>query len=358
MKKTKILLVVIITIILSGLIIINYISVPFNIDENLVNNSFNNEFVGDGNLAIVDNKLYYNYDANDDVFLYGLYKIGGCVSSRISWNGMSWSPGNDLHSLQVYKNNLLLDGYQKNDSYKRTRFDGKIYRINTFTNSIELLFTIKDADKNGYEYYKVVNDKIFVFSKDKIYLSTDGENVNVIFDGLSDLASKSLYERKCYISDGKICYLTKDGHIQLYDYVNKKTLFNMFLNLKDIDTNSYDDVYNLIVHNDKIFITVFTKEYYYEVYDVTNGLEKIYSEQNASGDYSDYTNCYKNFILMSSESRGIDLIDTDKRTTKKIVKKDTRDVYVLGDKWIYYVDKNDKLNRTTYDGKITEKVFG
>ncbi|MCR5636669.1 MAG: hypothetical protein K6F76_05785 [Clostridiales bacterium] len=337
--------------------------IPFDFDESLVSNSFNNAYMSGGDLAAVNGYLCFNYKAHNTDFTgllnYGLYKIGGKGKSRIYWEGPNLWPYECLYTLQVYKDNLLFDEYYLygDNTYTASGFNGNIYHINTDTGSIELFSTIKDAKKNKYEYYRAIDDKIYVFSKDKIYLSTDCENVEVIFDKLSDIKLEDAYVKDCYIYGNTLTYITRDGYVQMYDYVDKKILFNELFDLKDINAEYYYDIQNIVVCKDKIFFTVCTDNGF-EIYNVSDGFKKIYTQLDISDYYCyKFTNCYDKYILVSSETGGIDLINTETEKITNIVKFGTDDVYVVGDKWIYYVDYKNNLHRVTYDGKIDEKIF-
>lgn len=99
------------------------------------------------------------------------------------------------------------------------------------------------------------------------------------------------------------------------------------------------------------------------MYEVTGDSLKLlytraYSGTDLSGDmdYCYYNVCGDNMFI-SNRYYGISKINVNTGEAETIVPNGTKDIYVFGDKWIYYRKDDDKLYRTTQDGSITEKVY-
>ncbi len=335
----------------------------FESEKTIFDNNYNNSHISDGNLAFDGQKLYLNYNGEDSIFFYGTYKTDDNSSKRIFWYGPSWSSGNSLYSMQVFKNNILLKGYTVENMSVETGigsagFGGKIYRFNKDTDSIELFSKLDGSDKNKYLRYETTHDKIYVFSQNSIYESYDGKKVKKIFDNVSDIVITGATNESCYyLSNNSICYISKDGYIKEYSFKTQNVVFSKKLKEAGIDFNKEDGfLYTIAKCKDKI-ILIDSLNYETIVYNVTDNF-KIIFEKDISYYGITYYNANDNFLFLSSEKYGIAKIDVKTGSVNRLLNKGVKDTYIFDDKWIYYFNKVGILNRITQNGKTTEKVFG
>lgn len=325
-------------------------------DTNCIDNRYNNCYLSEGNIVDIEDKLYFNYNGKDSIFMYGLYKMDDSSSKRIYWNGPSFEPGNNLYKLQTINDCLLFSNYTNNNTYSVSgneiipQFSGDIINLDLQTNDLNKLYSISINGNPCYGYYYIINNKFYIFTNDKIYISEDGLTVAEIFSGLSNVVNKTAYEKLCYISDNTLLYISNDNYLVEYDLLKKEQ--KCAINLSEIsnDANNYGE---LFACDEKAVITFYNDEYV-SVYAVDDEINLIYKKE--SNDYY-YINSYNNKILVSSKSIGLDKIDIRTGNTKTLVKTNVCDTYIFDDKWIYYVDANGNLNRVTQTGEISEIVF-
>lgn len=321
------------------------------VDEDLSDNSYNNTNLASDELVLLNNKLYYNFYGGDTDFQYGTYEIDKDGSRRVQYHGYAIKhPGLDV--FEAFKGKLLLD---------EITTTGSIHIYNPDTQSEQSYATLKNAKKNRYQTYDVINGRMYIFSEDKIFVSDDAENTEVVFDNLDDIAKNSLDEKLLYIKGDIIAYVSKDESVKEYNFKTKKYVFNKKL---ELDYNGVEDLFvyidNVLIIDDDIIISA-TDESKQCIYNITEKNKIIYSlDYSESGrNPNDYINVYKNQIYVLDVNDGLDCVDVGTSKVRKIVKDEVQDVYIFGDKWVYYVlDKGGKLYRTTHDGKITEKIFG
>ncbi|MBQ5346545.1 MAG: hypothetical protein IIU39_00620 [Ruminococcus sp.] len=342
--------VLIITIFVAGKYIINiaFSKGSFVNDEKPVNNSYNNTFISDGELTLLNDELYfYSYFHGND---FRLYKINSKYGERID-NFPFSSEGTLLEPLQLYKEDLLID-------YGLGGFDGTIYKLNTFTNKAEKYSTLNNSENIEYKYYKAIDDKLYVFSDNKIYFSSDGVKTEEIFSGCADITAKSNYEKMIYIKDDLMVYITKDGHLKKYDIKQKREVYSKKLDLKKLKiVDDLSNINSVFMCGDKTYLVkgLTSADNENAIYEVSDSYKKIYS-----GDL--YTmNVYNNYIYINPDGSGIDVIDTRTYKTKNLVNtedKSIRGIYILGDKWVYFTNDDGSLKRVHRQGGKVEKVFG
>jgi hypothetical protein len=316
-------------------------------DEKSINNSYNNTYISDGELTLLNDELYfYSYYYGND---FRLFKINSMYAERID-NFPFVLEGTLLEPLQLYKGDLLID--------YGLAFKGTIYKLNTFTNTVEEYSVLNNSEDNHYRYYKAIDDKLYVFSENKIYFSSDGVKTKEIFNGCANIIAKSNYEKMIYIKDDTMLYITKDGYLKKYNIKQKKEVFSKKLNLKLLNiVDDLSNVNNIFIYGKKIFIAkgVTSDNNESAIYEVADSYKKIYSY---SGDINSM-NIYNNFIYTSSDGNGINVIDTRTNKVKNLANDDSvRGVYILGNKWIYFTDNNGGLKRVPQKGGKVEKVYG
>lgn len=318
--------------------------------ENEINNDYNNYLSG-GDLCRIDNKLYYNYRKN--AHDYGLMEISENGSNLLVWYG----PHPDLkgigfhiekilkHNNSIYRVNQKSSELEKFDFSER-KFKGMgAYTDHSTSNQFSL-------DESGKMYYLKRNKTPYV--KDDL-VCNDNNTEYVIAKQLSYF----------YFLNNKIYYFRLDGSKgYLCEYDCNKRIEKILFSYDTSNPNTYDDSYFLIC-NDKIVITSRLK-----IGDKDNALYK-YSlcVANLNGDvtprgvyeiedYSNFSfNLYNNQIFVCT-NKGMEIIDMNSEKIKKITEKPTKSCYILDYKWIYFIDHESCLWRTTHDGLTTEKVFG
>jgi WD40 repeat protein len=315
-------------------------------DEKLINNSYNNSFFANGELAVNNNDLYFYFHGEDNANEFRLYKINSLFGERV--DGSPVSPGNLLKPLQVYKKDILID--------YGAAFKGTIYKLNTLTNMEEKYSSLNNAEVNQYRYYKAIDDKLYVFSDDKIYYSPDGVKTEEIFNGCADIIAKNSYEKMIYIKDDVLLYITKDGYIKMYDTNSKREVFRKKLNLKQL--NISDDLSNIksvFICDNRAFIAkeVTSDNNEIAIYEVTDNIKKVYYND---GLFS--MNVCGYYIYICSENNGIDVINTHTYVTKNLTDEKASNIYILGDKWAYFTNEEGSLKRVLQKGGKVEKVFG
>ncbi len=323
---------------------------------NRINNGYNNCYLSEGNIVEIENKLYFNYNGKDNIFMCGLYEISSNSSKRIYWNGSSFEPGNNKYKLQNINDYLLFLNYTDDKTYVVTdneivpQFNGEIFDVDLQTNELNKLYSIKINSNPCYGYYYIIDNKIYIFTNDKIYLSYDGVTVAEIFNGLADVANKTAYEKLCYISDNILLYISNDNYLIKYDLMKKEQICAISLSRISNDPNSYGEIFAC---NEEAIITTYDGNYI-SVYAVNDEVDLIYKK--GSDDYY-YINSDDNKIFISSKSIGLDILDIKTGDIKALIKTNVCDTYIFDDKWVYYVNSNGDLNRITKTGEISEIVF-
>lgn len=326
-------------------------------NEEYIDNVYNNSYLSQGNLARIDDKLYFNYYGNDSIFMYGLYEISGKTSNRIHWGGPSFDPGSNLCELQVRGSDLLFSGYMDeikplavSGSKLLPQIDGNIFSMNLQSNKINKLYSIKIDGNSFYGYYHIINNKIYIFTDDKIYISDDGVTVAEIFDGLSNVINKSAYEKLCYIKSDILLYVDNNNYLIKYDLKNQRQISVVNLSELNAEPDAYGEVFDC---NGKTIITTYKNDCV-SVYIVDAETELLYKKQSVD---SYYINSYDDKVFISSKSIGLDVIDCNTGKLNSLIKSDVRDTYIVGDSWIYYVDTNGDLNRVPQSGGKFETIF-
>ncbi len=325
----------------------------FTVDEQISDNSYNNANLSSGELVMLNDKLYYNFFGGDSEYQYGTYEIDSSGSRRVQWNGPSINNPH-LNSFEPYKGNLLMD---------EITVTGSIHRFNPDTGSQEGFINLKDAEQNKYRTFVIIDGRMYIFSDEKIFVSDDAVITKLVFDNLEDIAERD--EKLLYIKDNYITYVSKDEHIKKYNFKTKKYVLNKKLTLDYGDAESLlDYINNVFIVEDKIMLNCGDEEKQI-IYNITDNCKVVYScDYKSSGrNPNDYVNVYKNKIYLLNTDNGLDVVDVDTGKVCNVVKSGVEEVYIFGDKWIYYnadylAYSGGTLYRTTMDGRTTEKIFG
>lgn len=251
---------------------------------------------------------------------------------------------------------MLFSNYTHDTSYQVSQneiipqFDENIYSFDLQRHQVNKLYSLKTEDKACEGYYYIIDNKIYIFTNDRIYVSCDGVSVKEIFSGLSDVVNKTAFEKLCYISDNTLIFVNKDNNLVKYDLLKNKQISMLSLSAIGGDTENYGEVF---ISGGKSVITTYDGDTV-SVYDVGKKPKLIYSKQSA--DYYSI-NSFDNKVFISSKSIGLYMIDIKTGNSKTLVNTNVNDTYIFDDKWVYYVDERSLLKRVTLDGDICETVF-
>lgn len=362
-KRYKVLICISAIVVLSLLVVFLLITSKFNKkfynEESTVDNNYNNSVLSNGDVVMLNNNLYFNYNGYDSIFFFGLYQINQNGSSRVYWSGPSFSPGNDLCNLKCF-NSTLLDGVIddvyliKNENTLSSEIKNNIYSFDVSDNSFKLFSTIKsNSTVNGYE---VVKNKFYFFTDTDICISDDGINIKSVFNNVKDIKKINIMsEESCYINENSIFYISQDGCLKNYDTYLQKYIWSKSLNSLSV---SLDDVYKVFANDEYVFIVTSngdSLEIYKTPCDSLNvAFEKFYSKKIETPNI----NSYGNKIFISSDATGLDVIDTSDNSSRNILNSGVRDTYVFDEKYLYYIDMSGALNRIRLSDEKTEKIFG
>ncbi len=312
----------------------------FTVDEKTSDNPLN-----DNRLLLMNDKLYYNYNAHSSD-KYGTYEIDENGSRRVQYDGYIIKETGPRYNFKVFRNNLILTEVNKT---------GTLYRYNPDTQSVEKFSVLKDFMKNHIQSFDIIDGKIYLFSKDKIYMSSNGENTEGIFK-LNNVWKNNYDEKQYCISGDFIAYISTDGYVKKYNYKTRKNVFSE--KLKESKENLDNDC--IMMCGDNILLKYYSDvNFNCIVYNATDNFKKIYSVRVWHGyDYGYIFNAYNDTLFVSVREDGVYSVDIKTGRTKKLTSGDTKDIYVFGDKWIYcVVGEEENLWRVSQDGKTTEKIF-
>ena len=326
----------------------------FTLDEEYMDTAYNNSHLSKGNLAYADGKLYYNYYPStahlSSFFTYGVYAVSDHGSHRIS-------------------HKEFLKYFDMSEIPKKLYvFQGKLYEteLQEATPDEYGVITYND-DSPPIENTAVSDHAIYRYGSDVLYISEDGVNEEPLFTQAYDIDSHYWGITASYITDQSIVYLSGDGHLKEYDFDKKEYTVDIELAPYDMQvTDPYDGItYTVITPikcGDKTVIFA-ERDRDVSLYEVTDGKlellytrEGTYAELSGESDFS-YYNAIGDNVFISSLGKGIDKINVATGEVTNILPDGSKELYVFGDKWIYYSTKDDKLYCVTQDGQTTKKVF-
>lgn len=326
----------------------------FTLDEDYMDTAYNNAFLSRGNLAYADGKLHYNYcpySKLSGAFSYGIYTITDKGSYRSFYDGPKLLASDMMSPMMVIQGKLYgIDGEPFGSD------------IESEAESFEYL---ADREKTLYRDIRSTDRSLFRYTYYNIYRSMDGANEEEVFTQAYDIQDRS----ENYLTDHSITYLGLNGHLKEYDF--DKQEFTIDVNLSEYGfqvTDPYDLITYAFVTPLKcgektlLFISPGAEdEYLYEVTD-DNQIKLLYIREYSGTDISgemdyNYYNACGDYVFISNRYYGITKINVNNGKSETIVPSGTKDIYVFGNKWIYYTKNDYRLYRTSQDGKITEKVF-
>ena len=342
------------------------------VEEDNVNNCYNNtlansETMLEPQLGKVGDKLYYSYSSND-MFKYGTYEVSSFLTKRIYWDGISPSPStlsidvvddNGLFKTFIDKNgvvkvyNIEKAEYEPYFTIDKEKYgDGKwgllfVDGVQYFTRNADFAKGKFYTWSDGYELYKYENNTLIpVFS-------TDGFDAECYGPPLFDNGYIYIYMFDEINEDESIDYLGK------YDIKNKKIVTKIKLDEEYLFTSD-------IVFNDKVYGLKYLDDEENDVFgqaigffDMSNRKEKQIFECDGTIILNGYDEKLFVGVYEGIEDNGLYVIDTKTEEVKQIYDdKPVYGVYIVDNKWIYFVDEAERLYRITPDGKVLEKVFG
>lgn len=366
MKRVVILPVCIVIVILAiSCLAFNYFNVQGSIKEigdNDYNNKFCNIALNQGSLLRIDDKLYYNYKPKSSYIKYGLYEISKNGNKRLYSPGFAQFPYHaPLFVLQEYNKELLVSpsnfipyGIDIQDKYPNY-----IIKLNLNNQSFEISNLLNGVKKDTINNYYAFNDKIYLIGEKAIYIYKDNSVKSLI--EIKDVDNLGIDFKYIFFADSGFYYFSKSKKaFCCYDLetksINKLIEESSFKH--KIETVDYILPDFCVINNNLIF--------YYSSPDCTKKDNVCLYKANLKtkrigflaklplGHY--YTNYRGNTLYVGSETSGIYSIDIYSKKTAKISDKHTKGVFIVDDKFIYFIDDEAVLYRT--NGKTTEKVFG
>lgn len=265
-----------------------------------------------------------------------------------------------------------IKNYFDNNIY---RYNNNIYRYNFDTHSEEKYSRIKSKIKFGDWF--VEDNIIYLSSGYKIYESKDGINTKLVFDAEKHKFNKKLYPS--YLSynasvldyytihNGCVLYISKENKICEYSLKEQKLVFEKSIPKKLIRKKDSPEL-TLLKIGDNI---VLVDEIYHElesdfmdssyttasIYNVSDNYKKLH-EYNVR--YAPTSYCgYEDNLFIGSDEIGIRNINLKSGNTKQIMNSgDVNDIYVFGEKRLFFTTRNNEIHRVTQDGSKHERIFG
>ena len=327
----------------------NYQSINIDLREKSIDNVYNNLSNTGASLTKIDDKLYFNF--NGDFLTYGTYEISDTYAKRVYWEGPSIESRYYLDLDNVYDNKLLSYGYQEKYIEYYNFDNGKNERFI----KIDIPTSNDLTDFNPF----VVNGNLLASNGSKIYKYSNGK---FELAASKKLCSKE-YSSVAFDNDYMYFISYKDNG-ESYDKLCKYNLKTRKI-ISTIDISELGDIYyyvfaDSIAFDDEMFSLIPDEKYDYYLYkfDFEKGSYEKLQEMNEECVLNGYA--HKLFMSVSSgERKGIYKFNNNKKSFELL--KDgicPVELYIFGEKWLYFIDDNHVLNRVTQDGKTTEKVFG
>lgn len=245
----------------------------------------------------------------------------------------------------------------------------------------KLYYEFLPSDLPGFELRKagiyVIDENVPQFIGDDIFLSdvvpskasSDEEdefdviaNIKDMYDHNKNPDDEMDWERLYTVTDDYIIYLSKDLYIKKLDRKTLKCLYKTKLKDNVIDFYNIFN-YDFIIGGDKLFLEGQLSSANNPdvsdsvvVYDVTKGFKKIF-EKNVGSLESYGFKCYKDKLFLYSTDSGIYSLNTNTGKNKNLTNQGITEIYIFGDKWVYFVNNSRCLYRVSQDGAAEETLF-
>jgi len=324
------------------------------VSNHTVDNSYNNKVLNPtASLIQKNNKLYYKYQQYN-YLTCGVYEISPIGSQRIlcpSCSNLLYPTADDFFE---YNNQIILQPpYGGVDS---------LYTINNFLCIKEKYCDLQSIDGNIIYEVDAYRDHLYCFSGESVYIYDNGTIKKVadlpqnIIDGMDEIIRSHRY----YFTDDTLYFILPNKEVyEIYAlnlYGNKSTKLYLTEILSDryIDRLAIEDQY-AIVGSDLIYSS--SPNGGYQIHRIE--LDDVNSTELLTD--SGYAfNCYNGnlYIYGYSTNNGLGIMDI-KEKSERIICNDyiITSVFILDNKWIYFLDENHHLFRTNYNGNIIEKIF-
>ena len=299
-----------------------------------------------------------------------MYVIGQNNTSRIWWDGFSFSPECKISLTTIYKNHILnpiADSKSKyHDKNNKNTFeidgvylDGDIVVSEFDVNKGEYRELLKIPNPDRIKFYstiQVVDNYFYLFSIDNgIYRYQEGDEKPMCIISKND-ADLTMFDMRnfSYISNDYVYFLTlKDGKTAVCRYDIKKKSQEVVL--LDGVYGSENGVDNLIANDDDgYFMVNYNKLYHIDF--VTKKIEKIF-ETDGVIKVNFFNSKPVIAVEKSSNKNGIYVIHNFENI-ERLTDSEACSVYNFDDKYIYFTDSSNKVYRVLESSKKTEKIFG
>lgn len=288
------------------------------------------------NLVRINDKLYYNNNPNNQLSPEGIYEIDSNGSRYIEKLGVTF-----LSRHYEFKGKLL-HMETDNGMDERPLFNHNVFLYDPKTGEEESTVIDCDAEILDYRVYK---DVLYLISSNTLYSSTDCENFRPV-TSVKDMVSE--YSDYKYGFGGNcFYYVNKDNTIKEFNLSNKKT--SEYKIPKKLRADTFDFI---VCGGSPIYIN-WTDEAF--IYNVKNNFDLL-----CKTDMSTW--CTAGNKLFFNKGDNIVSIDIKTKQEKEIIANTesirVRDLYVFGDKWLYYEGYDSSLNRVPQSGGDAERILG
>lgn len=322
----------------------------FKPDENYCDEYVCSEF--DPIVYVFKNNLYYDYSSNS---LPGLKKEGIVElnehGSRFVLDKYNNNLGTGFGKFVKFKDSLMTINTSRpiDDEDGLPRADKRIMKFNTEKCEFELFSTI-NADIFINDFYSY-GDTLYLISDDKIYATTDGVEVEPVFDNMKDV-DEDCYSL-AYNSDKSVSfvYQSKDNRIVEYNLTGKRTVFDKKYSKKLLSSDYLRDVVRL---GDSVYYFDYSDSF--KIYNVEDSFKMI-AEIRIGSVFTSWCGC-ENTLYIGDYDAGIISVNLNSGKNEQLIDISIDDIYMLGDKWVYYVDNDKNLHRILSDGSKEELVYG
>ncbi|MBQ7504862.1 MAG: hypothetical protein IJT79_06055 [Ruminococcus sp.] len=265
------------------------------------------------NIGFREGKLYYNFQAkSEQLQKSGIYEISESGARYIT---------DEYNSIDDYFKGIKPK--PMDDEYYEEELDDDDNDFD-IDNEIKDLYRKKDTD----EKYDDDEDEYYW----TLYTETD---------------------------DDTVIYLSKDMYIKEVDLKTHKCLFKQKLkdNIIDFDIIDSDGLwdYELREYDGKIII-VRDQNSQYVIYNVNDNFSEVFCKHRKNNEYFNYE-YYKGKLFIGSDEGGIYRLNLKTNKVQKLCGNKAVYLYIFGDKWVYFNDRDDNLYRTAQDGSKTETLF-
>lgn len=292
-----------------------------------INNAYNNSKVNlTSDLAQIEDKLYYRY--RNSFGAYDIYLISNSETKKIDIN----------LSLDSIYNNTLLNTNNRPITY----FDEKMGRYLNYEN-INL--------PNDFSYYDVCVccDNIYFDSSNGFY-RYNNETLELWVD--KSKIEDEISFRNTFICGDFLYYIFQNAEEKTYicRYDSKTDKTEKF-NIGDLR------IVSSVLANEKCAYFLADSGPLYKVDFTDKSLQKVFDSDLGMLEFNLYKETICVAVQSGTDTAGI-FVSENNSEFKKISNKDATALYILDEKYIYFIADNGNLYRVNIDGSKSEKIFG